>query len=128
MSSFRGLDLFGSGPHRFLVPQRSLVVVPLWVIAGIGFNDGSGSTVLGERELRVEVRGRLVSTTEAGLWALREAVAGQATLPQQSGALVDNDGRAWAGMTLVSYEEFGAIDRGRVWSVRYLASFRAITN
>lgn len=128
MSSFRGLDLFGSGPHRFVVPERALVVIPLWVIASTGYDDGSGSVVLGERELIVEVHGRLVAAGESGLWALRAAVAGEADTPQTSGALVDNDGRTWSDMTLVKYLEAGAIDRGRVWSMGYVAVFRAVTN
>lgn len=128
MSSFRGLDLFGSGPHRFVVPERALVVIPLWVIGGTGYDDATGSVVLGERELIVEVRGRLVAADEAGLWALRAAVAGEADTPQTTGALVDHDARSWADMTLVKYEETGALDRGRVWSVGYLATFRRVTN
>lgn len=128
MSSFRGLDLFGSGPHRFVVPDRSLVVIPLWVIASTGYDDGLGSVVLGEREVIVEVRGRLVATSESVLWALRGAVAGEADTPQTSGALVDNNGHTWSDMTLVKYEETGAIDRGRVWSMGYVAVFRHVTN
>jgi len=128
MSSFRALDLFGSGPHRFVVPERALVVIPLWVIGSYGYDDGSGSVVLGEKELIVEVRGRLVASDEAGLWALRGAVAGEADTPQTKGALVDNDGRTWSDMTLVKYEETGAVDRGRVWSMGYVATFRRVTN
>lgn len=128
MSSFRGSDIFGSGPHRFVVPRRSLSVVPLWVIGGTGYDDGSGSVVTGEREVRVDVAGVLTASTEAGLWALRGVVAGEATLPQKEGDLIDNHGHTWADMTLVNYEEFGAIKRGRVWSVRYRATFRAVTN
>lgn len=128
MSSFRGLDLFGSGPHRFVVPERALVVIPLWVIGSTGYDDATGSVVLGERELIVEVRGRLVAADEAGLWALRAAVAGEADTPQTTGALVDYDARSWADMTLVKYEETGPLDRGRVWSVGYRATFRRVTN
>lgn len=128
VSSFRGLDLFGSGPHRFVVPERGLVVIPLWVIGQVGYDDATGSVVLGQRELIVRVEGRLVSANEAGLWALRQAVAGEADTPQTKGALVDNDGRSWADMTLVSYEEAGPRDRGRVWSLGYTATFRRVTN
>jgi hypothetical protein len=127
-SSFRGQDIFGSGPHRFAVGRRGLAVVPLWVLNGVGFNDGSGSVALGEVDFEVVVRGRLVGATEAQLWTRREGVRGEATMPVKVGALVDLDGRSWAGMTMIRYEEAGPIERGRVWSVRYTATFRRLAS
>lgn len=127
MSSFRGNDIFGSGPHRVTAPARELLVIPRWVQFQQPFDDGTGSEVIGAKEPIMTVSGRLVGVDEASLWVRREAVASEAELPQVQGDLVDNDGRVWSGMTLISYEELGPVDRGRVWSVRYRATFRRVT-
>lgn len=120
-SSFKGIDLFGSGPHRFAVRERSLYVVPLRA-----FGDPSvpGSAPFGDIELEVIVRGRLTAADDAALWVLRDAIAAQATYPATPGTLVDHHGRSWTGMTLVSYVEDDRTDRGRVVSIGYEARFR----
>lgn len=130
MSEFRGNDLFGSGPHRFVVGERALVVVPLWVASGVGFDDGQGSAALGEREWTVLVEGVLVASSESALCGRREDIEAETaygTGPLR-GTLEDNHGRTWADMSLVSYEETGPVRRGRRWSVAYRALFRRITN
>ncbi|GJM19278.1 MAG: hypothetical protein DHS20C14_14910 [Phycisphaeraceae bacterium] len=128
MSSFRGNDIFGSGPHRVTAPARRLLVIPKWVQFQQPHDDGTGSEVTGAKEEIMSVSGRLVAPDEATLWALREAVAAEAELPEKKGDLIDNDGRTWAAMTMISYEELGVVDRGRVWSVRYEATFRRVTH
>lgn len=124
MSSFRGLDLFGSGPHRFAVLERGQETQPLWRL----FDNPllPGSQAIGDRDFGVVVTGRLVAGTEAALWALREAVAGEAEFADGVGTLVDNGGRSFAGLRLVSYVEEDRVDRGRVWSVGYTATFARV--
>jgi hypothetical protein len=124
VSSFRGEDLFGSGPHRFSVARRGVEVVPVSVVSGDPLQPGS--IAYGDREVIVEVRGRLVAATEALLWGLREAIVDEARFSLGSGMLVDTRGRSWDGMWFIRYEEKGTVDRGRVWSVGYEAAFRRV--
>ncbi|KAA0215526.1 MAG: hypothetical protein DYG94_07420 [Leptolyngbya sp. PLA3] len=120
-SSFKTLDLFGSGPHRFSMGEQGLYVVALRA-----FGDPSipGSAAFGDVELEVVVRGRLTAAGDSALWALRDAIKAQATHPSTGGTLVDHHGRSWTGMTLVAYVEADRVDRGRVVSVGYEAKFR----
>jgi len=130
MSTFRGIDFFGSGPHRVVQGARAQTLVPLWVINFAGYNDASGTESQGDEDVVVVVRGRLVGTTEALLWAERDALMSEAAFasPAKKGTLVDNHGRSWADLVLVSYAEDGPIDRGRVWSVGYTATLRDVTS
>ena len=75
-------------------------------------------------ELDVIVTGRLVATTEAGLWQRRDAVTALLTHPPTAATLVDNHGRTWASMSFIGYVEGERVDRGRVRSVEYRAVFR----
>ncbi len=120
-SSFKGIDLFGSGAHRFEVGRQGRRVVSLSAIAG----DPSvaGFAEFGDLELRIEVRGRLVADDDAGLWVLRDAIMVQADSGVGSGVLEDSFGHQWATMKLLSFEEFGGTSRGRVVSVGYVAVF-----
>jgi len=120
-SSFKGVDLFGSGPHRFAVGEQGKYVVALRA-----FSDPSvpGSAAFGDEELEVVVRGRLVAANGAALWTLRDAVSAQAAYASVAGTLVDHHGRSWASMSLISYAEEDRTDRGRVVSVGYVATFR----
>lgn len=122
-SSFKGVDLFGSGPHRFSMGEQGLYTVALRA-----FGDPSipGSAGFGTLELEVVVRGRLTGSSDGALWTLRDAIKAQATHPATSGTLVDHHGRSWTGMTLVKYDEQDRVDRGRVVSVGYEARFRKL--
>lgn len=123
-SSFKGVDYFGSGPHRFVVGKQGRRVVSLSTVAGDPTL--SGSFEVGDRELRVEVRGRLVAQSEAGLWALRDALTLQAAFEVTGGTLVDHHGHEWEDVVLLTVEWAGAATRGRVWSVGYSAVFGAL--
>ncbi|QOJ00590.1 MAG: hypothetical protein HRU70_08835 [Phycisphaeraceae bacterium] len=122
-SSFKGLDMFGSGPHRFAVGRRGQ-----FVVSGPALGVWTPETYpLGLVELEVVVKGRLVSSSEAGLWAQRDAVVAQLLNPPTRGTLIDHHGRAWTQMSFITYEEGDRTDRGRARSVGYTAVFRRFT-
>jgi len=118
-STFAGLDLFGSGPHRFAMGVVGRLVVgalrpPTYDTHSVDM----GATI----ELRIVQRGRLIAANPTALWALVDSVRTQAELPR-TGTLVDHHGRSWASMTLIRFELAGPIDRGRVASVGYVAEY-----
>lgn len=118
-STFMGIGLFNSGPHRF-----SLGAQGEYVLVNARINPTqAGSTPIGPLELTVHVQGRLQAGSESALWALRDAVTAQLTDPVQTGTLVDHGGRAWGMMSFVGYVENDRTDRGRVWSIGYAATF-----
>lgn len=119
-SSYKSLDLFGSGPHRFAVLPVGLYVLPFRVF------DPTlpGSASYGNLELEVHVTGRLVAASDAALWTLRDAIAAQAVHPATAGTLIDQHGRSWTSMTLREFEHGDRTDRGRVVSIAYVAKFR----
>lgn len=120
MSSFKSLDLFGSGPHRFAAEFQGSLVVPK---LRLGITE-SGSGWLGLEEFTMVVTGRLVASSQSALWAQRDAIVAQLIDPPTAGTLVDNAGRSHANMSFIGFEEDDRVDRGRVWSVAYTARFR----
>ena len=120
MSTFKSLDLFGSGPHRFSQSAQGEDVVPNYVL-GIG---GGGSTPVAPLELDVIVEGRLVAATESALWTLRDAITAQLADPPVPGTLIDSHGREWENMSFITYQERPPTDRGRAHSIAYTATFR----
>ncbi len=120
-SSYKGLDLFGSGPHGFEVGRQGRRVVSLSAVSGDPSVPGTFES--GDDELRVTVRGRLVAGSEAALWTLRDAIAAQAAFEVDGGELIDQHGRSWADVKLLRVEWSGAVDRGRVLSIGYEALF-----
>lgn len=120
MSTFKGQDLFGSGPHRFATGPHAVSVVPNVLIGG----PPPGSTPQGVRELDIVVSGRLVAPSEAALRVLRQTIADLIADPPITGELVDAHGHAWADMSLIEYREAEQTDRGRVRSIAYSAIFR----
>lgn len=119
-SSYKGLDLFGSGPHRFSMGKRGQLVVSHFALGAFD----AASTPLGLIETDVTVRGRLVAGGETALWALRDAITAQLVHPPDPGTLIDLHGRGWPGMSFISYAEGDRVDRGRARSVAYTAIFR----
>ena len=123
-SSFKGKNLFGSGPHRFAMRRQGQLLVP-----DISFGGGTpASIVLGLVELEIVVTGRLAAGSESALWVLRDAVVAELLDPPTPGTLVDLNGRSWSDMSFVTYEEDERVDRGRVVSVGYTAKFRDLIN
>lgn len=119
-SSFKGLNLFGSGPHTFGMGLQGQRVVPDYVL---GFG-GAGTTPVGLMELDVIVTGRLVATSTSTLWALRDAITAQLLDPPAPGLLIDLHGREWTQMSFITFAEGARVDRGRVLSLSYVAHFR----
>lgn len=118
-SSFKGIDLFGSGPHRFAVGRQGQALMselfqPV---------PASGSLYVGLVELEVVVTGRLVGASESALWALRDAITDELLDPPAPGELIDLHGRAWADVSFVKFTPGDRTDRGRVVSLAYEARF-----
>lgn len=121
-SSFKGKDLFGSGPHRFGQDRQGQVMLS-WISLG---TTQPGTVAIGLTELDVIVTGRLVASSEAGLWSLRDAIVAEFEETPTTGTLVDLHGHQWLSMTFIDYREGEKVDRGRVWSMEYTATFRKI--
>ena len=128
-SFFNSLGLFNSGPHRFSHRAIGELVVP-----NTALNPTlPGSIAAGPLELVVIVTGRLVASSESGLWTLRDAIAAQLTDPPTVATLIDHHGRTWNDMSFVRFEPLepssgaagsaGRTDRGRVRSLAYRATF-----
>lgn len=119
-SSFKGIDLFGSGPHRFAVGKQGEFALSGPALGAFV----PDSTPLGLMELDITVKGRLIAASESALWTLRDSVVAQLVHPPPRGTLIDLHGRSWTDMSFITYEEADRTDRARVWSVAYTAVFR----
>lgn len=121
MSSFRGEDLFSSGPHHFIVRR-----VGTFVRAGFVFpNDSSVPVAYGKAAIEIEQVGRLVAGTSAALWALFDAIRLHAE-SGVSGALVTETSKTFEGVALYEFSMTGPIERGRDWSMPYIARYTQI--
>jgi hypothetical protein len=126
--SFAGVDLFSSGPRRYVVePRGSMVIARLRLNQPI-----SGSVSLGPLEVGVRVVGRLVAMDESKLDGLVSVIEGQLTSPMTVGTLIDAAGREYVEMSFVSFErrgwekddgKVGVVEKGRVVSLGYVARF-----
>ncbi len=121
-SSFASLPLFNSGPHRFQEDARGYLALPNGIV--LGAPGIPGTAVTGRLERTVIVSGRLIASSEAGLWTLRDAITAVfSPAPGTPGLLIDHAGRQWTDMTFVQFDPADRVDRGRVWSLRYIAKF-----
>ena len=118
MSSIDGETLFNSGPHRFVVRSVGTLYFPPLSLDFLQ----TTTELIGPIELAIRQLGRLVSTTESGLWSQVDAIksAGEAQL---NGTLVDNTGTGWTGMTFLRFRPDDRVDRGRVISLVYQADY-----
>jgi len=121
-SSFKGKDLFGTGPHRFGQGRQGQMMLS-WISLG---TTQPGTVAIGLTELDVVVTGRLMASSEAGLWVLRDAIVAEFEEVPTTGTLIDLHGHQWLGMSFIDYREGDKVDRGRVWSLEYTATFRRI--
>jgi hypothetical protein len=119
MSTFKNLNLFASGPHRFAVHRQGQALrSELFDIP-----PASGTRYFGLVELRIAITGRLVAQNEAALWQLRDAITAQLLDPPEPGTLVDLHGRTWTDMSFVRFTPADRTDRGRLISLAYSALF-----
>lgn len=125
-STYNGLPLFESGPHRFVMYARGQAEIPPGRSATLQSPPLAKWQPLGLMPQSIHVVGRLVAETEAQLWALRDALTAALTATPSGGTLEDGGGQSWPGMWLVRYEEKGPADAGRVWSIGYEAIFRKV--
>ncbi len=118
-SSFKSLNLFGSGPHRFALARQGQA------LASELFSSppNSGTRYLGPVELQVIVKGRLTAATETDLWTLRDAITAELLDPPSPGTLIDLHGRTWPDMSFIGFTAGDRTDRGRVVSLEYEARF-----
>lgn len=119
MSSYNGSDLFGSGPHRFVLGPLGEYVLRMARVDPFQ----AGSQAVGPLEETVTVRGRLVALTEEGLWGLVDAIHAELTDPPTVATLVDEHGREWEGMSFIRFEAAEPTQRGRERSLGYEAGF-----
>lgn len=124
-SSFKGQNLFGSGGHRFVNRKLGRRVVSNASVQGNPVAPGTFES--GDWEVWVEVRGRLVASTDSWLWSLRDAILDEAAFEVSEGTLIDEHGHQWEDMKLLSYEETGPTQRGRDVSVGYVVVFGRLT-
>jgi len=120
-SSFKGQNLFGSGGHRFVNRRMGRRVVSLSAVSGDPSVPGTFES--GDWEVWVEVRGRLVASSDSALWSLRDNILDEAKFGVSAGTLRDEQGHQWTGMRFLTYEEVGPTQRGREVSVGYVAVF-----
>lgn len=118
-TTFNTLALFASGPHRVAHLPIGEAVLPNGVLNPVN----PGSTPIGPMELEIEVRGRLIAASEAGLWSLRDAIGAQLTHPPTMGTLEEASGRSWSSMSFVRFTVAGPTDHGRTCSIAYTARF-----
>ncbi|HYC99837.1 MAG TPA: hypothetical protein VEB22_01300 [Phycisphaerales bacterium] len=119
MSSFDGLDLFGSGPCTFTAGPRG----SQWARKiDLGTND-AGIHILGAHTVSVEVRGRLTAANAAALKAVTDALDAAAG---NKGDLVDDTGRTWPDLTLIEIVYEAPPESGRLWSIPYRAYFAGL--
>lgn len=121
-SSFKSLNLFGSGPHRFARSAQGQLL-----IADVDLGSYTPKTnTFGLLELEVVIRGRLVADSDSALWTIRDAITDQLTDPPAKGTLIDHTGRSYTDMSFVRYEEAPRSDRGRTHSIAFVARFRKL--
>lgn len=114
-STFAGVALFNSGPHRFTPRAVGRVWLPPFAIDELQSTIFVGPHPI---ELAIEQTGRLVATSDALLWAQFDAIRTRAEA-QLTGALVEQSGRSWPAMTLLRFRAAGPVDRARAVSLPY---------
>lgn len=119
MSTIAGQSLFNSGPHRFIVRA----VGKLWV-PPLALDQLQDLTTVYNANLEVAVKqfGRLTGSSETDLWTQVETIRARCEA-KLNGTLVDNTGRSWANMTLLTFRPADRVDRGRAISLGYTADY-----
>ena len=118
MSLYRGMDLFGSGPHSFVVRGREQRVAG-HVGPGV---DGERVTGLGRTGRRIDQRGTLWADDVSAMESLRDRI--ESVMDGETGQLVDDLERVHEGVVMLGFEA-EAVRRVGVrlamdYAVRYL--------
>ncbi len=113
MTQYDNTEIFGSGACELEVQTQGLLVVPALRLGG---SDGR-MVNLGALDLVIVARGVITGATPGELWGEYDALVGMISDPPRVAALVDDSGRAWADMSLVSVSATGAVQSGRVKSL-----------
>lgn len=98
MSRYRDQDLFGSGPHRFVVHGRAMRLVE-HDLAGA---DGVKAAALGRTARRIDQTGTLVADDLAGLQSLMDAM--ESVIDGATGTLLTDTGQSLANVMMVEFE------------------------
>ena len=119
MSSFKSLDLFGSGPHRFIDPAEGQQIVLRLAIG----QTLPGSVSLGAQEIIVRIEGRLVADDDDKLSMQLDDIRAQLDNYATTGTLEDHHGRQWTDLRFARFEPAEPRRRGRKCSLSYTAKF-----
>jgi len=113
MSSYDGLNLFGSGVHRFCVSVFSVRAIEQCA-PGL---DGARVCVLGRNAKRIMQTGRLVASSLPELNLLIDDI--DAVMDGRVATLVDDLDVTHESMVLVRFDRKGSVVAGRLVSVEY---------
>jgi hypothetical protein len=118
MSSFKGLDLFGSGPHAFRVHGVGLREAT----EALPGADGVRVTALGVGPRRIDQAGRLFADRVDELQAQLDRI--EAAMDGEAGELVDDLGRRFDHVLMLAFDP-GPVRRAAArlsasYQVRYL--------
>ena len=119
MSSYKGLDLFGSGPHRFRLPPMGQQVQSRSAFGAIL----PGVDSIGAAQVVVAVNGRLTAFDHDQLRERLDDLRIQLELWPTAGVLVSNTAFSWNTMSFARFAPAELIDRGREVSLAYEALF-----
>ncbi len=117
MSSFKGKNLFGSGPHRFTVHGRSLRHAARPSPGG----DGVQVTAQGRDARRVDQTGTLRADDVARMQAQLDAI--EAELDGVAGELVDDRGRVYADVLMLQFAPGAIRGVGRRLALDYTIAY-----
>ncbi len=118
-SSFNTLDLFSSGPHRFIVGPMGSQLIENTALSPTT----PGRQSIGPLDGDITIRGRLIAPTDADLWDLINTITAQLTDPPTVGDLIDLNAHTFKNVSFVSLHLLAPFDRARQTSVEYEARF-----
>lgn len=113
MSRYRDMDLFGSGPHQFVVHGLTMRLAE-HELAG---TDGVKASALGRSARRVDHTGTLIADDLAGLDALIGSI--ESAIDGQSGLLEMSDGRTLSNVMMVQFDPGAMYRHGPRLAVDY---------
>jgi len=119
MVIYDNVEIFENGPCELVVQSRGLLVVPSLRLGG---SDGRLVNV-GPQDLVIVARGLMIGASATQVWSVYDALVGLVSEPPRVATLVDDAGREWEAMSLVSVTTTGPMQTGRVKSVAVEATF-----